>query len=234
MNIRPAFLQELLTSVGITRPEASYIRGGELPLPLTPEEEAYYIIQLANGDINARQVLIERNLRFVLYISRKFENTGIDIEDLISIGTIGLVKAVETFKIDKNTRFATYTSHCIRNEILMYLRKTKKQNAEVSFDEPVRTDKSGNEIFLKDIYGTESDVVVRVLEEYVDKALLIQALDILTAQEREIIVMRFGLNGVQEKTQKEVADVMGITQSYISRLEKRIILRLKREMSGYM
>ena len=235
MQIRPVFLQELLARVGLHRADTPYIRGSDtLPLPLSPEEEAYYIRLLANGDTNARQVLIERNLRFVVYISRRYENTGIDIEDLISIGTIGLVKAVETFKVEKNIKFATYTSRCITNEILMYLRKTKKLLGEVSFDEPITTDSSGDELSISDILSTEYNSGLGALEEHVDKALLIQALEILSEHERKLIVMRYGLDGAQKKTQKEVAELMGLSQAYISRLEKRIILKLKREISKHL
>jgi len=212
-----------------------YIGGSEtLPPPLSREEEAYYIGQLATGDPQIGQVLIERNLRLVVYISRRFENTGIHIEDLISIGTIGLIKAVGTFRADKNIKLATYASRCIENEILMHLRKTQNQKTEISFDEPLSTDWDGNELLLSDLLGTDNDCVMRALEEDVDRTLLMQALEKLSERERDIIVMRFGLGGVQERTQKEVADLMGISQSYISRLEKRIILRLRREMAKFI
>ncbi|MEG2377698.1 MAG: sigma-70 family RNA polymerase sigma factor, partial [Clostridia bacterium] len=175
----------------------------------------------------------EHNLRLVVYIARRFENTGIGIEDLISIGTIGLIKAINTYKPDKNIKLATYASRCIENEILMYLRKSSNQKGEVSFDEPLNTDWDGNELLLSDILGTEADSVMRPIEDDVDKELLIKALFKLAPREREIITMRFGLGGLEEKTQKEVADLLGISQSYISRLEKRIILRLRREMSKF-
>jgi len=239
MNLALRFyikFQKLLHRFGLRLPGTlMYIGGSEtLPPPLSREEEAFYISRLSSGEAAVGQVLIERNLRLVVYISRRFENTGIHIEDLISIGTIGLIKAVGTFRADKNIKLATYASRCIENEILMYLRKTNNQKTEVSFDEPINTDWDGNELLLSDLLGTDNDSVMRSLEEDVDRSLLMQALEKLSDREREIIVMRFGLGGVQEKTQKEVADLMGISQSYISRLEKRIILRLKREMSRYM
>ncbi|MCL2367832.1 MAG: RNA polymerase sporulation sigma factor SigE [Oscillospiraceae bacterium] len=226
-------LQKLLHRLGLSLPGTIFYIGGSetLPSPLNREEEAYYISRLAAGDSGAPQVLIERNLRLVVYISRRFENTGIHIEDLISIGTIGLIKAVGTFRADKNIKLATYASRCIENEILMHLRKTNNQKTEISFDEPINTDWDGNALLLSDLLGTDNDSVMRALEEDVDRTLLMQALGKLSQREREIIVMRFGLGGGQEKTQKEVADLMGISQSYISRLEKRIIQRLGREMS---
>jgi RNA polymerase sporulation-specific sigma factor len=179
-------------------------------------------------------VLIERNLRLVVYIARKFENTGIGIEDLVSIGAIGLIKAVNTFDVDKNIKLATYASRCIENEILMYLRRNAKLKFEVSFDEPLNVDWDGNELLLSDILGTDNDAVMRPMEDDVDRQLLNTAIQKLTPREREIITMRFGLSGCDERTQKEVADMMGISQSYISRLEKRIILRLRREISRQM
>jgi len=229
-------LHELLHRMGIKLPGTLFYIGGSvsLPPPLSKEEEAYYIGRLADDDPAVRQVLIERNLRLVVYISRRFENTGIHIEDLISIGTIGLIKAVGTFRADKNIKLATYASRCIENEILMHLRKTNNQKTEISFDEPLSTDWDGNELLLSDLLGTDNDSVMRALEEDVDRTLLLQALEKLSEREREIIVMRFGLGGVQERTQKEVADLMGISQSYISRLEKRIIQRLGREMAKYV
>ncbi|MBQ3724649.1 MAG: RNA polymerase sporulation sigma factor SigE [Oscillospiraceae bacterium] len=208
-----------------------YIGGSDtLPPPLPREEEAVLIGRLAQGDSEARQRLIERNLRLVVYIAKRFDNTGINIEDLISIGTIGLIKAVNTFQSDKNIKLATYASRCIENEILMYLRKNSNTRTEVSLDEPLNTDWDGKELLLSDVMGTEPDVVMRPLEEDVDRQLLHSAVAKLAPREREIIAMRFGLSGRKELTQKEVADHLGISQSYISRLEKRIILRLKREM----
>ena len=208
-----------------------YIGGSDtLPPPLCREEEAELLGRLSDGDLQVRQTLIERNLRLVVYIARRFENTGIHIEDLISIGTIGLIKAINTFRPDKNIKIATYSSRCIENEILMYLRKNAQQKSEVSFEEPLNADWDGKELLLCDILGTESDVVMRPIEEDVDRKLLNDAINKLSVREREIIRMRFGLNGHKELTQKEVADKMGISQSYISRLEKRIIARLRREM----
>ena len=208
--------------------EVHYIGGSDtLPPPLTREREAEL---LANMDEAARQELIEHNLRLVVYIARRFENTGINIEDLISIGTIGLIKAVGTYRTDKNIKLATYASRCIENEILMYLRKNANRKGEVSFDEPLNTDWDGNELLLSDVLGTDEDVVMRPIEEDVDRSLLAQAISTLSPREKEIITLRFGLGGGKEQTQKEVADRLGISQSYISRLEKRIISRLKKEI----
>ena len=208
--------------------EIHYIGGSDtLPPPLTREREAEL---LANMDEAARQELIEHNLRLVVYIARRFENTGINIEDLISIGTIGLIKAVGTYRTDKNIKLATYASRCIENEILMYLRKNANRKGEVSFDEPLNTDWDGNELLLSDVLGTDEDVVMRPIEEDVDRSLLAQAISTLSPREKEIITLRFGLGGGKEQTQKEVADRLGISQSYISRLEKRIISRLKKEI----
>ena len=208
-----------------------YIGGSDtLPPPLERAEEAALIARMDAGDESVRSTLIERNLRLVAYIARRFENTGINIEDLISIGTIGLIKAVNTYRSDKNIKLATYASRCIENEILMHLRKTAPQKSEVSFDEPLNTDWDGNELLLSDILGTDEDLVLKPIEDDVDRQLLMDAVDKLTARERTIITLRFGLGGREEKTQKEVADMMGISQSYISRLEKRIIVRLKKEI----
>lgn len=208
-----------------------YIGGSDtLPPPLERAEEAALIARMDAGDESVRRTLIERNLRLVAYIARRFENTGINIEDLISIGTIGLIKAVNTYRSDKNIKLATYASRCIENEILMHLRKTAPQKSEVSFDEPLNTDWDGNELLLSDILGTDEDMVMKPIEDDVDRQLLMDAVDKLTAREKEIITLRFGLGGREEKTQKEVADRMGISQSYISRLEKRIITRLKKEI----
>ena len=225
-------LCKLLARLGILLPgKVHYIGGSDtLPPPLDREEEAVLLERLGTGELEARQILIERNLRLVVYIARRFENTGINIEDLISIGTIGLIKAVGTYKTDKNIKLATYASRCIENEILMYLRKNVNQKGEVSLDEPLNTDWDGNELLLSDVLGTDSDEVSRPIEEDVDRHLLSEAISRLEEREREIIVLRFGLFGQKEQTQKEVADRLGISQSYISRLEKRIILRLKREI----
>lgn len=208
-----------------------YIGGSDtLPPPLERAEEAALIARMDAGDESVRRTLIERNLRLVAYIARRFENTGINIEDLISIGTIGLIKAVNTYRSDKNIKLATYASRCIENEILMHLRKTAPQKSEVSFDEPLNTDWDGNELLLSDILGTDEDLIMKPIEDDVDRRLLMDAVNTLSAREKEIITLRFGLGGGEEKTQKEVADRMGISQSYISRLEKRIIARLKKEI----
>ena len=208
-----------------------YIGGSDtLPPPLERAEEAALIARMDAGDESVRRTLIERNLRLVAYIARRFENTGINIEDLISIGTIGLIKAVNTYRSDKNIKLATYASRCIENEILMHLRKTAPQKSEVSFDEPLNTDWDGNELLLSDILGTDEDMVMKPIEDDVDRELLMDAVSRLNAREKEIITLRFGLGGGEEKTQKEVADRMGISQSYISRLEKRIIAHLKKEI----
>ncbi len=229
-------LQIWLSRLSVRLPgKIMYIGGSEtLPPPLSRVEESALIARLMEGDPKASTLLIERNLRLVVYISRRFDNTGINIEDLISIGTIGLIKAVGTYKADKNIKLATYASRCIENEILMYLRKTAAQKNEISFDEPLNTDWDGNELLLSDILGTENDLVLRPIEADVDRKLLSDALDKLSGREREIISMRFGLDGKTEHTQKEVADFLGISQSYISRLEKRIIARLKKEILKVM
>ena len=208
-----------------------YIGGSDtLPPPLSREEEAHWIGRLGEGDPDAKPVLIERNLRLVAYLAKRFENTGVNIEDLISIGTIGLIKAVETYRADKSIKLATYASRCIENEILMHLRKTSKERGEVSIDEPLNTDWDGNELLLSDILGTDEDEVSRPLEEDVEKQLLSRALSTLGERDRTIVDLRFGLRGCRELTQKEVADRLGISQSYISRLEKRIMERLRREL----
>jgi len=211
-----------------------YIGGSDvLPAPLSPEEEAEQLARLGgeNGT-QARSVLIERNLRLVVYIARKFENTGVNVEDLISIGTIGLIKAINTFRAEKKIKLATYASRCIENEILMYLRRNTRTKAEVSIDEPLNVDWEGNELLLSDILGTDVDVIYRDIEDEVDKELLGQAMTKLSKREKRIVELRFGLNsGGEEMTQKEVADLLGISQSYISRLEKKIIVRLKKEFA---
>ena len=214
----------------LVRPDSVYYIGGSdtLPPPLPREEEAALLERLPEE--KARQMLIERNLRLVVYIAKRFDNTGINIVDLISIGTIGLIKAVNTFRTDKNIKLATYASRCIENEILMYLRKNSNTRTEVSFDEPLNTDWDGKELLLSDVMGTEEDVVMRPLEADVDRQLLHSAVAKLSPREQDIISLRFGLGGQKELTQKEVADHLGISQSYISRLEKRIIMRLRREI----
>ncbi|WAH35524.1 RNA polymerase sporulation sigma factor SigE [Alicyclobacillus dauci] len=212
--------------------EVYYVGGSEaLPPPLTREEEQYLLERLPSGDEAVRSMLIERNLRLVVYIARKFENTGINIEDLVSIGTIGLIKAVNTFDPTKKIKLATYASRCIENEILMYLRRNNKLRSEVSFDEPLNVDWDGNELLLSDVLGTESDTIYRNLEDEVDREILYDALDKLSEREQKIMQLRFGLGTGREMTQKDVADLLGISQSYISRLEKRILKRLQREFN---
>jgi RNA polymerase sporulation-specific sigma factor len=226
------FWYRLLNKLGLKADEIYYIGGSEaLPPPLSKEEEAELLGKLPSGDKAVRSVLIERNLRLVVYIARKFENTGINIEDLISIGTIGLIKAVNTFNPEKKIKLATYASRCIENEILMYLRRNNKTRSEVSFDEPLNIDWDGNELLLSDVLGTEEDIITRGIEERVDRRLLVKALHTLSEREKQIMELRFGLAGEEEKTQKDVADMLGISQSYISRLEKRIIKRLQKEFS---
>ena len=211
--------------------DVHYINGVDsLPPPLAPDEEQRLLRNYDGTQLPVRQILIEHNLRLVVYIARKFDNTGIGLEDLISIGTIGLIKGVNTYRSDKNTKLATYASRCIENEILMYLRKSVNQRSEVSIDEPLNTDWDGNELLLSDILGTEPDCVMRPVEDDVEKQILIRVLSNLPEREKTIISMRFGLAGYQEMTQKEVADFLGISQSYISRLEKRIIQRMKKKM----
>ena len=227
--------KRILSILGLDAPPVFYIGGSDtLPPPLPREEEDAAIAALDNGDTQARKLLIEHNLRLVVYICKRFENTGINIEDLISIGTIGLIKAVNTFNSGKNIKLATYASRCIENEILMYLRKIGSQRTEISFDEPLNMDWDGNELLLSDILGTDCDEVCRPLEDDAEKAMLMQAVSTLSEREQEIITMRFGLVGNREYTQKEVAGILGISQSYISRLEKRIIDRLRRELQKQM
>ncbi|MBR2421699.1 MAG: RNA polymerase sporulation sigma factor SigE [Oscillospiraceae bacterium] len=223
-----AFLRKL----GILKENGIYYIGGAdvLPPPLKGQDEADALLCLEEGDERAKQKLIEHNLRLVVFISRRFENTGVNLEDLISIGTIGLIKAVNTYRRDKNIKLATYASRCIENEILMHIRKISNQKTEVSLDEPINMDYDGNELLLADILGTDEDIILRPLEDEVDLCILRQAVLELPDREREIIYMRFGLGGRKELTQKEVAVKMGISQSYISRLEKRIMLRLRKEL----
>ena len=225
-------LRKLLWYLGLLPEKGLYYVGGSdtLPPPLRGQEEQEMIARLEAGDEIAKSTLIERNLRLVVYIARRFENTGIGLEDLVSIGTIGLIKAVGTYRSDKKIKLATYASRCIENEILMYIRKIGAQKAEVSLDEPINTDWDGNELLLSDILGTDGDMILRPMEDQVDRELLREALGRLPEREKSIMVLRFGLEGRREKTQKEVAEMMGISQSYISRLEKRIMLRLRREL----
>ena len=227
-------LMDFLAWIGLLSGEESvfYIGGSDvLPPPLKGVEESDTLIALEAGDPGARQRLVEHNLRLVVYIARRFENTGVNLEDLISIGAIGLIKAIGTYRRDRNIRLATYASRCIENEILMHIRKIAGQKTEVSLEEPINMDGEGNELLLSDILGTDEDVVFRGLEEDVDLQCLRQALSRLPEREKEIVAMRYGLDGRRELTQKEVAVRMGISQSYISRLEKRIMLRLRKELN---
>ena len=227
-----AVLRRLLERLGLLRPgKIQYIGGSDtLPPPLTREEEAGVLARLDAGEEASRQILIERNLRLVVYIARRFENTGINIEDLISIGTIGLIKAVNTFCPARNIKLATYASRCIENEILMHLRKNTQIRNELSIDEPLNVDWDGNELLLSDILGSEPDIVNRGIEQEAERDLLLECIDRLSEREQLIMRLRFGISGNQEHTQKEVADLLGISQSYISRLEKKIIKRLKKDI----
>ena len=224
-------LRKLLSILGLIREQDIFYIGGSdvLPPPLKGQQEQAALEALELGDERAKQTLVEHNLRLVVYIARRFENTGINIEDLISIGTIGLMKAIGTYRLEKKIKLATYASRCIENEILMYIRKTANQKTEISLDEPINMDCEGNELLLSDILGTDEDTISRPLEEDVDKKVLRQALDTLPPREQEIVFLRYGLEGRKELTQKEVAQTMGISQSYISRLEKRILQRLRKE-----
>jgi len=225
-------LLAFLAKIGFLPGDSVHYIGGTdiLPPPLKGQEELEALTALEAGDEDAKQRLIERNLRLVVFIARRFENTGVNLEDLISIGTIGLIKAIGTYRLDKNIKLATYASRCIENEILMHIRKISGQKAEISLDEPINMDYDGNELLLSDILGTDEDMILKPLEDDVDLRLLRQAVRELPEREREIVTMRFGLEGRQELTQKEVAQKMGISQSYISRLEKRIMLRLRKEL----
>lgn len=229
---------QMIQRMVLSRPRELYYIGGNdiLPAPLEPQREAYVISKLGTEqDKDAKALLIEHNLRLVVYIAKKFDNTGVGVEDLISIGTIGLIKAINTFNPVKKIKLATYASRCIENEILMYLRRNSKTKLEVSIDEPLNVDWDGNELLLSDILGTDEDVISRRLEDEVEITLLGKAINKLTPREQTIIRLRFGLNSAEgkEKTQKEVADLLGISQSYISRLEKRIMKRLKKEIVKY-
>ncbi len=229
--MKERFLQFLLRIGFLTEESIYYIGGNDvLPPPLKGEQEQQALMELEQGKEEAKQLLIEHNLRLVVYIARRFENTGVNLEDLISIGTIGLIKGIGTYRLEKNIKLATYASRCIENEILMHIRKISNQKAEVSLNEPINMDYDGNEMLLSDILGTEEDVILRPLEEDVDRQLLYEALQQLSEREQQIVNMRFGLHGQQELTQKEVAQKLGISQSYISRLEKRIMSRLKKEI----
>ena len=225
-------LHNFFKKIGLFKEESIFYIGGAdvLPPPLKGDQEQEALESLEQGDAQAKQLLIEHNLRLVVFIARRFENTGVNLEDLISIGTIGLIKAIGTYRREKNIKLATYASRCIENEILMHIRKIAGQKAEVSLDEPINMDYDGNELLLSDILGTDEDMVFRPLEDDVDLHLLRKAVQELPEREREIVIMRFGLNGHQEQTQKDVAHKLGISQSYISRLEKRIMLRLRKEI----
>lgn len=227
-------LLALLARLGLWSPgKIMYIGGSDtLPTPLSREEEGELIARLQQGDTQARQALIEHNLRLVVYIAKKFDNTSVGVEDLISIGTIGLIKAINTFNLEKNIKLATYASRCIENEILMYLRRNNKTKMEVSIDEPLNVDWDGNELLLSDILGTDEDVIYKDIEDEIEKELLNSAISRLSPRERKIVELRFGLTNEDgdEMTQKEVADLLGISQSYISRLEKKIMKRLKKEI----
>ena len=229
-------LNRIICKFKLLRRNLHYVGGNDaLPPPLSKDEEEELVNKLNGGDKAIRSTLIERNLRLVVYIARKFENTGVYVEDLISVGTIGLIKAVNTFKLNKNIKLATYASRCIENEILMYLRKNNKKKIEVSFDEPLNIDVDGNELLLSDVLGTENDEIYKIIEEEIDKDLLVMALDRLSDREKQIMELRFGLTTRgRERTQKEVATMLGISQSYISRLEKKIISRLKKEMKKFV
>ncbi len=223
----------ILKILNMENEELCYIAGSDkLPTPLTPEEERELLIKLANKDDNARKTLVEKNLRLVVYISKKFENSGVNIEDLISIGTIGLMKAINSFNVEKNIKLATYASRCIENEILMFLRKNQKTKTEVSIDEPINTDSEGNDLALGDILGTENDTIFKQVEESDNKKVVNIAIKNLDSREKIIMEMRYGFGGKKELTQKEVADKLGISQSYISRIEKKVIERLKKEFNG--
>jgi len=225
--------QKILAFFGIETPDTvNYISvGNSLPSPLSAEEEAETVALFLEGNEEARLKLIEHNLRLVVFLAKKFESSGVDMEDLVSVGTIGLIKAINSFKAEKQIKLATYASRCIENEILMYLRKLAKRKAEVSLDEPLNVDGEGNELLLADVLGTDSDAIYNHVENQVERQLLEEGLSKLSKREQQIIEMRFGLDGEEERTQKEVADLLGISQSYISRLEKKIISRLKREIS---
>jgi RNA polymerase sporulation-specific sigma factor len=227
-------LKELITRIfSKFRTKKTYYIGGHdsLPVPLSREEEMSVIEAFMNGDMKARDTLIERNLRLVVYIARRFDNTGTPIEDLISIGSIGLIKAIETYNKEKNIKLATYASRCIENEILMHLRKTSRMKGEVSLDEPLNSDPDGNELLLSDILGTDEEIIMNDVEKKIERASMFEAINGLSERERYIMECRFGLNGKKEMTQKEVADHLGISQSYISRLEKKIISELRESLN---
>ena len=227
-----SFLKLILQKLCVSQNAVNYLCGNEaLPQPLTAEEEAECFAKMNSGDSFARDKLVEHNLRLVVFLAKKFESTNLDMEDLISVGTIGLIKAINSFKAEKQIKLATYASRCIENEILMYLRKLSKVKQEVSLDEPLNVDGEGNELLLADVLGTDADAIYNDVETQVERKLLTEGLARLSMREKQIIEMRFGLDGGEERTQKEVADLLGISQSYISRLEKKIISRLKKEIA---
>lgn len=230
-NLKNIYMN-ILKLLGLDENNLFYIAGADkLPAPLKPEEEHILLEKLMQKDVSAKNKLIERNLRLVVYIAKKFENSGINIEDLISIGTIGLMKAVNSFNLDKNIKLATYASRCIENEILMFLRKNNKIRTEISIDEPINTDSEGNDLSLADILGTDNDSIFKSIEEDDNKKVLIGAIKRLNIREKTIMQLRYGFNGIDELTQKEVADKLGISQSYISRIEKKVINSLKKDFS---
>ena len=232
MNFLMKLIDQMVGKIRKKRREIHYINGAAtLPEPLTREEEALTLSRYHGGDESARQILIEKNLRLVVFISKKFESSGINIEDLISIGTMGLIKGVQTFKSDKNIKLATYAARCIENEILMYLRKTSRMKQEISFDEPLNVDWDGNELLLSDVLGTDDNVVAQELEDDVERQIVFESIRKLKEREKEIMFMRFGLGGTEALTQKEVADKLAISQSYISRLEKKIIAKIKKDVA---
>lgn len=231
MSLKMWIIHKIIRLLNRSGQTVFYINGNDtLPPPLSATEEALAICQASNGDAGARERLITHNLRLVVYIARKFESSGVGIEDLISIGTIGLIKAVGTFRADKNIKLATYSSRCIENEILMYLRKNTQQRNELSIDEPLNVDWDGNELLLSDILGSDPDIVNRNVEQEAERDVLLECVSRLSAREQTIMELRFGIRGKQEHTQKEVADMLGISQSYISRLEKKIIKRLRKDI----
>ena len=231
-KIKSIYLK-MLKILGISENELYYIAGADkLPAPLSSQEEQDLLERLMEKDIEAKNVLIERNLRLVVYIAKKFENSGVNIEDLISIGTIGLMKAINSYNLDKNIKLATYASRCIENEILMFLRKNNRIKTEISIDEPINTDSEGNDLYLGDILGTDNDSIFKSIEENDNKKVLMQAIQKLNKREKTIMQLRYGFDGYEELTQKEVADKLGISQSYISRIEKKVINNLKKDFTA--
>ncbi len=225
-------LKELINSLKTKYQECFFVGSTDiLPPPLDKNEELEYILKAQKGDIEARNKLIEHNLRLVVFLAKKYENTGYDIEDLVSIGSIGLIKGIKTYKLDKNIKLATYASRCVANEILMFLRKNKKRRGEISFEDALNYDSEGNELHLEDILGTDNDIVIKSFEDKLDKQVLSKHLNELDPREKQIMILRYGLNNTEEYTQKEVAELLGISQSYISRIEKKVIAKLKNIMN---